>query len=224
MNRLANYIFSLMDPAFCLLPCLLILAIPVQSQEIEILIKNGHVYDPKNAIDERMDVAVADGKILQVAATINPETAKTVIDAEGLYVVPGLIDPHTHVFVGAKVDKFADGNNSLSPDDFSFKAGITTVVDAGTSGWRNFPLFKTQVIDDSKTRILAFINIGGYGMTGDDQQEDIAEMDAQKTAEMIRQFPEVIVGVKIGHYNGASWDPFDRAIEAASSHQQASIC
>lgn len=190
---------------------------PSLGQEIEILIKNGHVFDPKNHIDTVMDVAVAEGKILMVAPDIDSENAKTVVNASGLYIIPGLIDPHTHVFVGAKVNKFADGNNSLSPDDFSFKAGITTVVDAGTSGWRNFPLFKTQVIDASKTRILAFLNIAAAGMTGDDAQNDLNEMDVAKTAEMIEHYPDIIVGVKIGHFDGVSWAPFDRAIAVASS-------
>jgi dihydroorotase len=189
------------------------------SQEVDILIKNGHVFDAKNNIDQPMDIAVVDGKVHQVAENLMVQ-AEVVIDASGLYVVPGLIDPHTHVFVGAKVNKFADGNNSLSPDDFSFKAGITTVVDAGTSGWRNFPLFKTQVIDESKTRILAFLNIAGYGMTGDEQQEDISEMNVQQTAAMIERYSDIIVGIKIGHYNGDSWAPFDRAIEAAATTQR----
>jgi dihydroorotase len=193
------------------------LSAPALSQEIEILIKNGHVFDPKNNIDAVMDVAIAEGKILMVAPDIDAENAKTVVNATGLYVTPGLIDPHTHVFVGVKANKFADGNNSLSPDDFSFKAGITTVVDAGTSGWRNFPLFKSQVIDESKTRILAFLNIAAAGMTGDDAQSDINEMDVEKTAGMIEQYPDIIVGVKIGHFDGASWAPFERAIEAASA-------
>ncbi len=190
--------------------------VQTQAQEFDILIKNGHVFDPKNNIDSIMDVSIADGKILQVAPDISAENAKKVVDATGLYVSPGLIDIHTHVFVGSKSDKFADGNNSLSPDDFSFKAGITTVVDAGTSGWRNFPLFKSQVIDESKTRILAFLNIVGTGMTGDDGQHNLDEMDAVKTAEMIQEYADYIVGVKIGHFDGESWTPFDRALEAGS--------
>lgn len=217
MNRVISKRMNLMQYAFYLFPLMLMLVFPANSQEVEILIKNGHVFDPKNNIDQPMDLAIADGKILKVAPGIDAENAKTVVDATGLYVIPGLIDPHTHVFVGAKADKFADGNNSLSPDDFSFKAGITTVVDAGTSGWQNFPLFKTQVIDESKTRILAFINISGHGMTGDDLQNDLNEMDASKTAEMIERYPDIIVGVKIGHFSGKSWDAFDRAIEAAST-------
>lgn len=195
---------------------LLFFSLSIQAQEIDLLIKKGHVVDIKNNKDTILDVSIANGKILQVAPNISDKQAKKVIDANGLYVVPGLIDPHTHVFVGSKSNKFADGNNSLSPDDFSFKAGVTTVVDAGTSGWRNFPLFKTQVIDESKTRILAFLNIAGYGMTGDDLQHDLNEMDVAKTSEMVLKYPETIVGVKIGHFEGKVWAPFDRALEVGT--------
>lgn len=203
---------------------LIFLSVIVHGQEIDILIKNGHVLDPKNSIDGIMDVAIADGKIAAVGTNIAEENVKTTIDATGLYVCPGLIDIHTHVFVGPKAGKFADGVNSVSPDDFSFRAGVTTVVDAGTSGWRNFPQFKEQVIDQSKTRILAFLNIAADGISGTETtlskieaaKHDLDEMDVQKTDGMIREYPAIIVGVKIGHFDGESWAPFDRAVEAAS--------
>jgi dihydroorotase len=186
----------------------------LQAQKIDILLKGGHVIDAKNKIDSKMDVAIANGKILHVSQNISAKDAKKVIDAAGYYVVPGLIDLHTHVFVGSK-SRFADGFNSLSPDDITLKAGITTVVDAGTSGWRNFPVFKENVIDRSKTRVLSFLNIAGSGMTGFPSEEDINDMDARMTALVIEQYSDIIVGVKIGHYRGSEWTPFDRAIEAA---------
>jgi dihydroorotase len=186
------------------------------AQEIDILLKNGHVIDPANNINARLDVAIADGKIFQVAPSIAPNKAKKVIDVTGLYVCPGLIDIHTHVFVGSNPDTFADGILSLSPDDFTFRAGVTTVVDAGTSGWRNFPVFKDQVIDRSKTRILAFLNIAGAGMSGKLAQEDIIDMDPAKASEVIQKYRDVIVGVKIGHYEGSEWTPFENAIAAAN--------
>jgi dihydroorotase len=184
-----------------------------QSQEIDILLKGGHVIDPKNNIDSQMDVGIANGKILRVATEIPASSAKKVVDVKGMYVTPGLIDIHTHVFVGSNAG-FADGFSSVSPDDFTFKAGITTVVDAGTSGWRNFPVFKKQVIDRSQTRVLAFLNIAGSGMTGFPSEEDINDMDSRMTSLVIQQYPEIIVGVKIGHYSGSDWTPFDRALEA----------
>ena len=125
-----------------LLACFLLFVTAAgQSQEIDILLKGGHVIDPKNNIDSQMDVGIANGKILRVAAEIPVNSAKKVVDVRGMYVTPGLIDIHTHVFVGSN-SGFADGFSSVSPDDFTFKAGITTVIDAGTSGWRNFPVFK----------------------------------------------------------------------------------
>jgi dihydroorotase len=197
------------------LACLVFIGSRVLGQEMDLLLKGGHVIDPKNSIDAVMDVAIAGGKILKVSKDIPSAGAKKVIDAAGLYITPGLIDLHTHVFVGSK-DGFADGFSSLSPDDITFKAGITTVVDAGTSGWRNFPLFKKQVIDRSQTRILAFLNIAGSGMTGFPSEEDINDMDPHMTSLVVQQYPEIIVGVKLGHYRGTEWTPLDRAIEAGN--------
>ena len=188
----------------------------VHAQRYDLLIKNGHVIDPRNNINAKLDVAIVNGKIAKVAANIPEDNAKKVIDATGLLVCPGLIDIHTHVFVGSKPDIFADGIYSLSPDDFTLKSGVTTVVDAGTSGWRNFPVFKEQVIDKSKTRILAFLNIAGSGLSGKPAQEDINEMDPDKAAEFIQKYPDIIVGIKIGHYEGSEWTPFDRALSACN--------
>jgi dihydroorotase len=211
IQRLIKYVLVLR-----LLPAVLLsllIAAQLHSQDIDILIKGGHVIDPKNNINEKMDVAITGGKIAKVAKEIPVATAKKVINAEGFYVTPGFIDLHTHVFVGSR-DGFADGFSCLSPDDITLKAGITTVVDAGTSGWRNFPQFKKQVIDRSTTRVLAFLNIAGSGMTGFPSEEDINDMDPHMTSLVIQQYPELIVGVKIGHYRGNEWTPVDRAIEA----------
>jgi len=186
----------------------------MMAQEIDLLIRNGHVIDPKNNIDSPMDVAVAGGKILRVAKSIPADKAKKVIDASGMYVTPGFIDLHTHVFVGSN-QGFADGFSCISPDDITLKAGITTVVDAGTSGWRNFPLFRKNVIDRSTTRVLAFLSIAGSGMTGFPSEEDKNDMDARMTSLVIGQHPDIIVGVKIGHYRGRDWIPFERALEAS---------
>jgi len=185
-------------------------------QPFELLLQNGHVIDPANGINAKMDVAIAGGKVSKVAANIPPSDAKRVIDVAGYYVCPGLIDIHTHVFVGAKPETFADGSLSISPDDITLKAGITTVVDAGTSGWRNFPVFKDQVIDRSKTRILAFLNIAGSGMSGKTTQENLSDMEVGKVVETIQAYPGIIVGVKIGHYEGKDWIPFENALEASN--------
>ncbi|MBL7871402.1 MAG: amidohydrolase/deacetylase family metallohydrolase [Cyclobacteriaceae bacterium] len=187
-----------------------------QLHPYDLLIKHGRVIDPASKIDSILDVAIAQGKIVKVGRGIAVTESKKVIDARGLIVAPGFIDIHTHVFVGATPGVFADGIYSVSADDFSFKAGVTTVVDAGTSGWRNFQTFKTNVIDKSQTRILAFLNISGVGMSGDPGQQDVSDMNARETALTIKNNPEVIIGVKVGHFEGSDWTPFKRALEAGT--------
>ena len=120
------------------------------------------------------------------------------------------------MFVGEKENTFASGFSSVSPDDFTLKAGITTVVDAGTSGWRSFPKFKEEVIDRSKTRVLVFLNITGAGMIGAPDEEKLDDMDVTMTVKAIREYPDIIVGTKIGHYTGDQWTPFDRAVAAGT--------
>lgn len=186
-----------------------------QQREFDLLIRGGHVIDPKNGIDAVMDVAITGGRIAAVSPAIAPERATRVAEAGGLYVVPGLLDIHAHVYYGTEPDAaYSNGFSSIPPDGFTFRSGVTTVVDAGSSGWRNFPHFKAQVIDRSRTRVLAFLNIVGSGMKGGPIEQNLTDMDPRLTAARARQFPEVIVGVKTAHYSGPEWDPVDRAVEA----------
>ena len=96
----------------------------------------------------------------------------------GLYVTPGLVDIHTHVYAGTGEAASYAGDNSVYPDGFTLRAGVTTVVDAGGSGWRNFEDFKQRIIDRSKTRVLAFLNIVGHGMRGGKFEQDLSDMEA----------------------------------------------
>ncbi|MEX2232136.1 MAG: amidohydrolase/deacetylase family metallohydrolase [Cyclobacteriaceae bacterium] len=190
-------------------------AVAQQNQDIDILLKGGHVIDPKNNIDGVMDVAIAEGKILQVAQNIPATRAKRVIDVKGLFVTPGLIDMHVHVFIGNDLDAYiANGPTSVSPDGFTFRAGVTTVVDAGSSGWRNFRLFKEQTIDRAQTRVLALLNIVGTGMFGRFEEQDVNDMNPVMTANMIqRLYPKILVGIKAAHFWG-DFTQVDRAVEA----------
>ena len=191
------------------------LSIPVHAQQYSLLIKGGHVIDPKNQINAVMDVAIADGKIAQVAANIPASQARSVADATGMYVAPGLIDIHAHVYYGTDPDaNLGNGMSSLPPDGFTFRSGVTTAVDAGGSGWRTFKHFKEQVIDHARTRVLALINIVGHGMRGDPTEQDLADMDSYLTALQIVENKNLIVGIKCAHYNGPEWTPVDRAVEA----------
>lgn len=186
------------------------------AQPYDLLLKGGQVIDPKNDINEPMDLAVTGDRIARVADDIPASEAATVIDVSGLYVAPGLIDPHAHVFFGSDPEgSFAGGTGSVSPDAFSFRSGVTTVVDAGDAGWRNFPEFKRRVIDQSDTRVLAFLNIFGDGLTSGSGRYEMDDIDAEKARAMIESHPDLIVGMRVGHFLGESWRPFESAVQAA---------
>ena len=186
-----------------------------QDQTIDLLLKGGHVIDPKNNIDGVMDVAISEGKISRVAQGISATNARRVVDVEGFYVTPGLIDMHVHVFAGNDPDSYiANGHTSVSPDGFTFRAGVTTVVDAGSSGWRNFRTLKSQTIDRAQTRVLALLNIVGTGMFGRFEEQDVTDMNPVMAANMISKlYPEILVGIKAAHYWG-DFTQVDRAVEA----------
>src|SRR5262249_17853609 len=137
------------------------------AQDYDLLLKGGHVIDPRNNINALMDVAVRGGRIAAVAASIPPSRSAKTIDVSGLYVTPGLVDIHTHLFHTTGIRNAWAGDDSVAPDSFSFRSGTTTMVDAGSSGRRNFETFRHTVIDRAKTRVLALINIAGLGMMAD---------------------------------------------------------
>ena len=199
------------------LPLLAFALISASAQpKYDLLLKGGHVIDSKSGVDAIRDVAVKDRKIAAVAVGIAPADAAKTIDVRGLYVTPGLLDIHVHVYAGTGQRGAYTGDLSVYPDPFTFRNGVTTVVDAGSSGWRNFSDFKDRVIDRSKTRVLAFINIVGKGMGGGTVEQDTGDMDAQATAAKAKEFPGAVVGIKTAHYAGPEWIPVDRAIEAGT--------
>jgi dihydroorotase len=186
------------------------------AQSYDMVVKGGHIIDPKNDIDAVMDIAISNGKIALLAKNIDPKQGVQVVDATGMYVTPGLIDIHTHDFYGTQPDhQYEDGNLGIAPDGFTFRNGVTTVVDAGSSGWRTFPTFKAQTIDISKTRVLAFLNIVGEGMRGGYEQ-NVNDMDPKMTALIAAKYKDIIVGIKLAHYSGHDWAPADRAVEAGT--------
>ncbi len=129
------------------------------------------------------------GRSPPIAPQIDPAEAFKSVDVTGLYVTPGLVDIHVHVFAGTgEKDSYA-GDNSVYPDGFTLRVGVTTVADAGCAGWRNFEDFKERVIDRSRTRVLAFLNIVGNGMRGPSFEQNLADMEAAPTAEMALRHP-----------------------------------
>jgi dihydroorotase len=187
----------------------------VSAQPYALLLKGGHVIDPKNGIDAIRDIAIQDSRIAAVAANIPASQARRVIDAQGLYVTPGLIDLHAHVFNTTGIPGAWAGDNSVQADTLSFRTGVTTLCDAGSSGWRNFETFRHTVIDRANTRVLSFINIAGFGMVTDITEQ--GDFSAKEVARLAKKHKDVVVGVKSAHYQLPDWKSVDEAIAAGKA-------
>ena len=172
----------------------------------DLLLKGGHVIDTVNGIDEPMDVAVSGIKIAAVAQDIPSNSAARVADVSGCYVTPGLIDLHAHSWGSVA---------AMCPDEMCLPYGVTTMLDAGGSGWRNFDDFRKARIVPAATRVFALLNIVGAGMAGDDAEQNVSDMDAGATAEKILERRDILVGIKTAHFRGPGWENVDRALEAA---------
>ncbi|MEJ7767714.1 MAG: amidohydrolase/deacetylase family metallohydrolase [Chitinophagaceae bacterium] len=187
----------------------------VRGQTYSIVIKGGHVIDAKNNIDKVMDIAINNGNVVAVASNIDAKQGRQVVNAEGMYVTPGLIDLHAHVFAGTEQDRYlSNGPEALAPDGHTFRVGLTTVVDCGGAGWKSFPAFKLNVIDHAKTRVLSFLNIVGEGMRGGPYEQDLNDMDPKMAANAARKYREFVVGFKVAHFEAAQWTPVDNAVAA----------
>ncbi|CAG5068207.1 Deacetylase [Dyadobacter sp. CECT 9623] len=185
------------------------------AQTYSILIKGGTVIDPKNNINQVMDIGIFQGKIKKVAKDIDPKEARQVVDAKGMYVTPGLIDIHGHVFFGTQVNHYlSNGFIALPPDGFTFRVGVTTIVDAGGAGWSSFEEFKNNIILNSKTRVLSFMNIVGQGMRGGNWEQDTSDMDPNLAAAVALRNKNDVVGFKVAHFVGQDWKPVDNAVKA----------
>ncbi len=193
------------------------LSVPGYSQTTyDLLLHGGHVVDAKSHLSAVRDVAIRNGRIAAVEEHIDPSTALKTVDVHGLYVTPGLIDIHVHAYASTGERNSYAGDESVWPDGFTFRAGVTTVADAGSSGYKNFEDFKEHVIDRSKTRVLAFLNIVGAGMRGPKFENNLSDMEPQPAAEMAQRHPGLIIGIKTAHYAGPEWTPVEHAVEAGT--------
>ena len=192
----------------------------METTPLDLLLKGGRVIDPANNLDGLFDVGIAGGKIARVAPALPTSGAGQVIDAGGLIITPGILDIHTHVYTFRP--RRANYVEGVHADAHVFSSGVTTVVDVGTSGWKDFPDFKEHVIDRSRVRILALVNIASGGMVDAESEQSEAEMQPGIVASLARAYPETILGIKTAHYWTAKpwddahhpWTSVERAVEA----------
>lgn len=187
----------------------------------DLILRGGHLIDPRHGRDEPLDIALADGRVVAVGPNLSTEGVARVLDLSGYYVTPGIIDMHAHVFAWHERSRL-----SLDPHVQTFSSGVTTVVDAGTSGWKDFDQFVTTVIAGAKIRVLAYVNIVGAGMgsggLGGAWEHEADEMRPALAAAVAREYPDLVVGIKTAHYWARRpfdaahqpWTAVDRALEA----------
>jgi dihydroorotase len=193
---------------------------PETTKTFDLVLKGGRVLDPANAIDGLLDVGIAGGKIARLAPSIASDEAIQTLDVSGLFVTPGILDIHTHVYLfRTSAKSYVEGVNA---DAHMLSAGVTTTVDAGTAGWKTFWDFKEAIIDRAKVRILAFLNIASNGMMDDLSEQTPADMVPGLVASMVQAYPDILVGVKTAHYwTSKPWDEMhppwasvERAVQA----------
>ena len=173
-------------------------------RKLEILLKGGHVLDPANDIDGIRDVGILDGRIARVEENIPTNDAQCVIDVDKLVVTPGLLDIHVHTYY-TRDRQPGTLVGSLVADAHFLKEGVTTCVDTGTAGADEFEHFRETVIEPSKIRMYAYVNIAAPGMG--DPEQIVANLDPQRAAKTAAAHDDVCVGIKTAHY----WttEPFD---------------
>lgn len=165
----------------------------------DLLLKGGTTFDPETKTFQREDVALREGKIALRAENIPQGEAAAVMDAAGCVVTPGLIDMHCHIYPVFPYPR-EDSLRTVSAEEHMTRCGVTTAVDAGTCGWRNFGDFKEHVIDRTKLRILAFLDIAAKGMAYTDSEQSVADINPKIAAALVQEWPETIVGIKSAHY------------------------
>jgi dihydroorotase len=185
----------------------------------DLVLRNGQVIDPANGRNEVADVRIADGKIVAVDRDLPAQPGDRAIDVSGFLVTPGIIDMHAHV---AHIHTRSE--LSLHQLVNTHSSGVTTVVDAGTTGWRDFAQFRHDVIESRwKIRVLGYVNIVGSGMGGAWEHES-EEMNPELCAGTALLHSDVVVGIKTAHYwakqrfdaTHPAWMAVDRAVEAGN--------
>lgn len=157
----------------------------------DVLIAGGTVLDPASGRREEADLGVVTGRIAAIQPGLPKSGSTQILDARGCLVTPGLMDFHIHSYWGVNPYGF-------DADPISLATGVTTAVDAGSSGPVNFLGFKRFIAERSRTRMLAFVCVAQHGvLNGPGELEDLRFADPEGTAEVIRQHPDVAVGVKV---------------------------
>jgi dihydroorotase len=155
----------------------------------DVVITGGAVVDPASGFSGHLDVGIKDGKIAAVDADLDVGSAER-IDASGQYVVPGLIDLHTHVYWGATYW-------GVEPDPIAARSGVTTWLDVGSAGAYSFSGFREYIVKRSKSRVYSLLNLSAIGLIAPTWElSNLDYCDIDLAAAIVEENRDVILGIK----------------------------
>jgi dihydroorotase len=162
---------------------------------VDLLLQGGEVLDPGQGLKGRLDIAVTQGKIVQIAPHIDPREAARVVGVSGKVVAPGLIDLHAHVYAGVRT--LGVNENCLHPDLAGVQSGVTTLVDPGSGGCYNFSGFTRFLVPASRTRLFALVHIARNGLFSMPEITQRDDIDLEGTIKCVEQNKPTVLGVKL---------------------------
>lgn len=162
----------------------------ISDEKFDLLIEGGTVVDPSQNLNGLLDVAIKDGKILEVSKNIAKDRALKTVSAKDRIVTPGFIDMHAHCYDGVGI--------GLNADRYCLNRGVTTMLDAGSAGSATFPNFRKYIINNSTTRVVALVHINPIGtIMYDGALATLSWLNPQATAKMAVDNKPVTAGIKI---------------------------
>ena len=168
----------------------------------DLLIQHGELLDPGAGLKGMLDVGIVGGKIVEVGPKLAEKEARRTLSAKGLYVTPGLVDIHAHVFVNAH-------DMGGHTDHFCRQSGVTTLCDAGSAGSATFAGLRHVLDHDVKTRVRTFVNLSAIGIVGTSRGGELAHKpyaDPEGCARTIAENPDLAIGVKLRYGPGIVWE------------------
>ena len=189
----------------------------------DLVLTGGNLLDPAQGInDEPRDIAFRDGKVAAVANHIDPASATQTVDASGKLVTPGLIDLHGHFYHGGS-------GSAVHADQNCLGSGVTTGVDAGSSGFLNYGAMRDYVFPAHRTRLIAFLHIGAVGLAANGVLggglHDMRIIDVEQTVKAIKDNPNLLFGVKVRMHHDAvaRWNAHEAMAKAKEAASEAGV-
>jgi dihydroorotase len=161
------------------------------TDSFDLLLSGGTVIDPASGTEQKLNVAITGHRIAAIGSNIPPVNAKKVLNVDGCIITPGLIDFHVHSYWGVNPYGF-------NADPICRASGVTTTMDAGSSGPINFLGFRKLVYEQSRTRMLAFVALAQHGVLNDPGElENLRFADPERAAQTVADNRDIAIGIKL---------------------------